>query len=1061
MKTENQTYLLIFSIFFLLLTSFVSKAQTTIPFAKRFETAGINGDLTIIGNSILGPSVDTPYDGTTNNNFIDMVFVDIDGDAATFNSSSANFSTDNCNRVVYAGLYWGAISAPSSPLPNQVKFKLPGGSYQDLTADAQLDKIYYKDVTSIVAANSNPSGNYFVANVSTTQGTNTSAGWSLVLVYEDPKEARKYISTFDGFSAVRDSPNNTVDFAYSGFTTPPSGPVEGRVGVAALEGDLGWFGDQMLFRADANAAFTALFDAENNVNNFFNSKITKDGTQVTDRNLNSTNTLGWDQKLLNLKDLNVGNGLIGNNETGATVRITNNVGGDHIYSFLNTFSINIIEPVLKVLTSVEDTSGNAITHASPVQLGATVWYNINFQNVGTDNATNTYILNTIPGNVTLDLSSITVPSGVSYTYNSTTRELKFDINASLVEKKELSVSHDIRYQVTASANCFDYSDACTNLLQNSIESYYDGETSGQNISGQPGLNGVNGCGLGIVGSMDLFVDTSSCSFDSELYFCNNTLTFEGDDGYDTYVWTDATGNVIANTKEITVTGQGVYTAIQRRTGCTETIRVVTVLGLDVTVDPVNALCKDSNGSVNITVNEASPNYTYELFQNSSLIASVLNKTSDKHTFLNLDIGNYEVRTTKADGCFHVTPFTITEPTLLQATSVKIYDAATCNGAILSGRLEANGSGGVAPYQYSIDGGMTFQTENTFDVNAEKTYEITVKDANGCTTLTSVAVGLDQEIVYEISKEDVICTGESDGKISVNMINNQGYTITYSLDGINYNASPNFNGLSPGEYELWVKKEKGNKVCETKNIVAVDLLIDLNLTAVTDFSCDGGGNLIIAQVDPIFQNEVTFILDGSNNNTSGIFENVSKGSHTITVKHNTYGCNDVPVILEVAEYIPISFLINDLGINEYEVVASGGEPEYGYSFNSPDDFSDENVLKITKSGDYTFYVRDARGCVEEKTVYLEILELIIPDFFTPEGDGINDTWYPINIEPYPKISVKIFDRYQRMLASYTGNQFSWDGNYKGNALPSGDYWYIVTLNDSSDNREFKGNFTLVR
>ena len=55
--------------------------------------------------------------------------------------------------------------------------------------------------------------------------------------------------------------------------------------------------------------------------------VLTDLVQVTDRNLNSTNTLGWDQKLLDLTDLNPGNSLIGNNETGATVRVTNTVGG--------------------------------------------------------------------------------------------------------------------------------------------------------------------------------------------------------------------------------------------------------------------------------------------------------------------------------------------------------------------------------------------------------------------------------------------------------------------------------------------------------------------------------------------------------------------------------------------------------------------------------------------------------------------------------------------------------------------------------------------------------------
>ena len=1062
MKTENKINFINFIFIILLLNSFSSYSQTTTPFVKRYETTGINGDLTIIGNNILSESSDTPYNGTTQNNYIDMVFVDIDGDPTTFSSSSATFTTNTCNRVVYAGLYWGAVSSPTTPAPDQIKFKIPGGAYIDITADTTLDLIYYKDVTSIVTTNTNPNGNYFVANVNATEARGNSAGWSLVIVFEDATESRKYISTFDGFSAVRDAPYESVEFNYSGFVTPPSGPVEGRVGVAALEGDLGWFGDQMLFKADASATFTALYDAENDVNNFFNSKITKDGVHVADRNLNSTNTLGWDQKLLDLTDLNAGNSLIGNGETGASVRVTNTSGGDWIYTFLNTFAINIIEPNLQVLTSVEDTAGNVITHQSPVPLGTTVWYNINFQNIGTDNAQNTYILNTLPINVTLDESSIELPTGVTYTFSPVTRELRFDIPNSLVERESLSTSHDIRYQVVASNDCFDYSDACTNVLENSITSYYDGETSGLNVSGQPGLNGINGCGLGNAGSMDLFVDTSSCSFDSELFICNDTLTFEGDDGYNTYVWTNANGDVIGNTKEITVSGSGVYTVTQTRTGCTVTIRVVTVLGLAVTTTPSAALCKDSaNGKVNIEVDDVAASFTYELSQGGVLISTEGPTSSKNHEFSNLDIGTYSLRVTNSDGCFDVSEFSITEPTLLEASSIKLFNITTCNGSILNGSLQASATGGIPPYEYSIDGGVNYQTEDIFSVSTEKTYQITVKDANSCTTTTDVAVGFDQEIVYDISKEDVICVGDSDGKISVDLTNDQGYTVTYSLDGVNYQTNPNFNGLTKGTYELWIKKDNGFNVCETPAIIEIDQLIYLQLEATTDFSCEGASNIIIAQVDPIYQNDVTYTLDGNTSNTSGVFENVSKGTHLVTVKHNQFGCGDEPIEVIVAEYIPISFTVENTYINEYTINASGGEPEYEYSMNSIDDFSANNVFKIRKTGDYIFYVKDQRGCIEEITMFIEFLDIEVPDFFTPEGDGINDTWYPINIEPYPNITVKIFDRYQRLIGNYRGLYNSWDGNYKGKPLPSGDYWYFIKLNDKSDNREYKGNFSLVR
>ncbi|MDX5585559.1 MAG: T9SS type B sorting domain-containing protein [Aureibaculum sp.] len=1061
---NTHRYLLVCIVVLLLFPSFIH-AQTTVPFSKRYETAGIFGDLTIIGNSILGPSSDTPYYGTALNDNINMVFVDIDGDPSTFSSSSATFTTSSCNRVVYAGLYWGAYLAPSTPAPNEVKFKIPGGTYQDLTADANLDLIYYKDVTDIVTTNLHASGDYYVANVSSTLGRQNSAGWSLVIVFEDPTESRKYISTFDGFSAVRNAPFNQVDFNYSGFVTPPSGPVEGRVGVAALEGDYRLVGDQMLFKADGNSTFTALSDAENREDNFFNSKITENGTIVTDRNLNSTNTLGWDQKLLNLTDLNPGNSLIGNNETGATVRVTNNVGGDWISTFLNTFAINIIEPYFQVLTSVEDDAGNVITHQSPVPLGATVWYNINFQNIGTDNAQNSYILNTLPINVTLDESSIELPAGVTYSYNPVNRELRFDIADELVEKEILSTSHDIRYKVVASNDCFDYTDACTNILVNSILSYYDGENSGQNVSGQPGLNDINGCGLGSIGSMDLYVNTSSCQYNSVETFCNDTIIISGHDGYNEYEWVDENGITVGNEQLLEVNGPGVFTAIQTKTGCTVTIRIITVLGLDVTFSSSDALCKDSeDGKVNIQVNEASSNYTYELFQGVNLVASEGPIITNHHEFIGIDIGTYEAKVTNADGCYDIQTITIGEPTLLQANNTVLDNIMPCNGNVLSGRIEIDASGGTPDYEYSIDNGATYQELNIFEVTTQGTHVITVRDANQCITTTTAIVDFDEEIQYNITTEDIVCLGDSDGSAAVNITNNSaGNTLSYSIDGgVSFQISPIFTGLAKGNYEIIIRKDKGVNFCETIENVIIDQLVDLNFSAETEFSCEGSSNQIIASVDPQYANEVTYTLDGTIEQATGFFEDVADGEHTLTVEHNSTGCKDEPITITVHAYIPVA--IGDLvesGLNEYTVIATNGEPQYEYAMNDENDFGSSNVFDIISSGTYVFYVRDTTGCIVERSFELEFLDIEIPNFFTPDGDGINDSWYPRNIEIYPNLTVVIFDRYQRLIATYKGNRTAWNGSYNNKLLPSGDYWYIVKLNQPDDTRVFKGNFTLYR
>jgi len=339
---------------------FFTNAQ--VNFEARYTNSGINGDLTMIGNSIVGNDATVPYTGGSNNNSFQAVYIDVDNDASTFSSSSATLGgLTNCDRIVYAGLYWGANVTLTTQTPETIKFKIPGGNYQTITADIadasareQLDLMYYKDVTSIVTTLTNPAGEYFVADVSCETGVNNrAAGWTLVLVYESPTKPRKFITTFDGFSNV--APNNSEEFSYSGFETPPTGRVQGRIGVGALEGDRALAGEQLLFAdeifvagdAEPDGSFDLLSSGTvNPVDNFFNSRITIDGAEVLARNPASTNTLGWDTAIVDLDPLNnptatTENLILANGATEATVRVATT--GDRILTFLNTFAVDIID----------------------------------------------------------------------------------------------------------------------------------------------------------------------------------------------------------------------------------------------------------------------------------------------------------------------------------------------------------------------------------------------------------------------------------------------------------------------------------------------------------------------------------------------------------------------------------------------------------------------------------------------------------------------------------------------------------------------------------------------
>lgn len=84
---------------------------------------------------------------------------------------------------------------------------------------------------------------------------------------------------------------------------------------------------------------------------------------------------------------------------------------------------------------------------------------------------------------------------------------------------------------------------------------------------------------------------------------------------------------------------------------------------------------------------------------------------------------------------------------------------------------------------------------------------------------------------------------------------------------------------------------------------------------------------------------------------------------------------------------------------------------------------------------------------------------IPNAFSPNSDGINDTWEIKALDSYPGCRVKLFDRYGKIVLNSTNYSTPWDGTLNGRPLPGGVYYYIIDLN--TDNRLIKGSVTLIR
>lgn len=118
------------------------------------------------------------------------------------------------------------------------------------------------------------------------------------------------------------------------------------------------------------------------------------------------------------------------------------------------------------------------------------------------------------------------------------------------------------------------------------------------------------------------------------------------------------------------------------------------------------------------------------------------------------------------------------------------------------------------------------------------------------------------------------------------------------------------------------------------------------------------------------------------------------------------------------------------------------------------YQDSPKFKNLLGGNYVAYIRQKNFC---DVVRFSFIHLVIPRFFTPNNDNVNDSFVPEGIDVFEDFEISIFDRTLRLLAQSNNKNFSWDGTFNGRPLPSSSYWYTIRINENL----FKGHFTLKR
>ncbi|RXK86751.1 PKD domain-containing protein [Filimonas effusa] len=119
-----------------------------------------------------------------------------------------------------------------------------------------------------------------------------------------------------------------------------------------------------------------------------------------------------------------------------------------------------------------------------------------------------------------------------------------------------------------------------------------------------------------------------------------------------------------------------------------------------------------------------------------------------------------------------------------------------------------------------------------------------------------------------------------------------------------------------------------------------------------------------------------------------------------------------------------------------------------------------VVNTANDQQYTLTITDSGGCYTSQTVQVKVLkDLKVANVFSPNGDGIHDTWTIPYIESYPGCTIDIFNRYGQKIFSSTGYKKEWDGTGFGGPLPAGTYYYI--LRPGMGRSQITGSVTIIR